>query len=569
MLRYFRGGGVAQVIVGAIVFTIILVFVIEFRAGSQGPTSSLKEQCAVKLGRCIDQKDYYAAFGVIVPRGVDAKGVKRLGLRRAVLEGLVERELLVAQAEKLGLGVGKDLLDAELEAGRAHVSLPAEQARPLSGQLGLCRLDPQRGCEPGADILVRQLRVRRTPTADFDYKLYEREIRVVANRGPREFREAQERELLAEQLRKLVRARVRVSDDEVEYLSQRAVIRSAILSRDWFAKFAIDTRQESVDSWAFEHRGEVDAAWTAAKEAWTDGCPLIREVVVPIPGMVLDDEKNPLRAKAEAARTRITSGEDFAAVAREVSGTPSAILGGSVGCLSKSYGLGGEDLLKAVEKLAPGAVSDVIETPAGYHVVKLEGKLAADRIEAEGRRHVALTLYTRFKADEAMHAFAAELLAAAKGGQKLEDAVRTLTEAKARALLPPRKKPSADEATSPAESSPDRPRFEISQEFSRNGDPLSDVSSKEPVATLAFDLAKPDAIHEKPIETANGLVLIQLKELTKPSADEKRDIARDLRIMKGDDALVRYLADLRRAAGEKLKVDMAFAEDKTMTSDGS
>jgi len=508
-----------------------------------------------------------------VPRGVDAKAVKRLGLRRAVLDGLVERELLVEQAEKLGLGVGKELLDAELEAGRAHISLPAESARELSGQLGLCRLDARgQGCEPGADILVRQLRVRRTPTDPFDYKLYEREVRIVANRGPREFREAQERELLAEQLRKLVRSRVRVSDHEVEFLSQRAVIRSAILSRDWFAKFAVETRPETVDAWAFEHRTEVDAAWEAQKANWTDGCPVIREIVVPMPGLVMDDEKNPLRAKAEAARTRVTSGEDFASVAREVSTTPSAVLGGAVGCLSKAYGVGGDELLKAIEKLQPGAVSEVIETPAGYHVVRLERKLGAQELEAEGRRHVALTLYTRFKADEAMHAFARELLAAVKSGQKLEDTVRALSETTAAAHAPrkkaaPARGEDAPAVASAAESSPDRPRFEISAEFGRADDPIPGVQSREPIATRAFDLGKADALHDKPIETASGLVVIQLKELTLPSPEQKRETRQRLFVFKGDDALVRYVADLRRVANDKLKVDLSFAEDKTVTSD--
>ena len=54
MLSIFRGGGVSQVIVGGIAFSIILVFALEFRAGRNGPTASLKKECAVEIkGACI------------------------------------------------------------------------------------------------------------------------------------------------------------------------------------------------------------------------------------------------------------------------------------------------------------------------------------------------------------------------------------------------------------------------------------------------------------------------------------------------------------------------------------
>ncbi len=88
--------------------------------------------CAVEFdGNCVDAKDYGAAFALIAPRGLDPKQVKALGLNQRVLDGLVERELLVAAAKKEGLGVSDEAVDAELFAGRAHVSLPCG-ARPVA-----------------------------------------------------------------------------------------------------------------------------------------------------------------------------------------------------------------------------------------------------------------------------------------------------------------------------------------------------------------------------------------------------------------------------------------------------
>ena len=57
---------------------------------------------------------------------------------------------------------------------------------------------------------MRLLQVKRTADEPYDYKLYERQIRLMANRGPKEFKEMQERELLAARMRDIVRSRVRI-----------------------------------------------------------------------------------------------------------------------------------------------------------------------------------------------------------------------------------------------------------------------------------------------------------------------------------------------------------------------
>src|SRR6185436_1827071 len=70
---------------------------------------------------------------------------------RRILDGLAERELLYEAAKKLDLGVSDDAIEQELTAGRAYVSLPADEADVLAYQLGLCRRPAMGyGCEPGA-----------------------------------------------------------------------------------------------------------------------------------------------------------------------------------------------------------------------------------------------------------------------------------------------------------------------------------------------------------------------------------------------------------------------------------
>jgi peptidyl-prolyl cis-trans isomerase D len=567
MLNLFRTS-TGKTLVGLVAFGIIAVFVLEFRTGRGSPTSSLTTECAVSYaGNCVDQKDYFAAYGVAA-RVLDPKAARNMRMKKVILDGLAERELLATEAERLGLAVSDDVVDRELAAGRAHVSMPAEQAEAMAFRLGLCRRDPSSyQCEFGSPMGVRQLRVTRTEGEAFDYKLYEKEIRIVANRGPKEFRAAQERELQAEQLRALVRQRARVSENEAfavyDRERSRVTVRSVVLERDWFGKYAVSTSQDAVDQWAAQNATQVDEALKADRDKFTAGCPLVSEIAVALPAGALDHEKSEARAKIDALRERLVKGEAFEAVAREASASPSAPFGGKIGCLTPAYGLGAEQLLEAAKKLTAGKVSDVVETPRGLHVLRLDGTLDATAVEREARAQVARGLYLRFASDQSMRAFATELVNKTKAGAKLEEVAQALTDELSRKNVP--KTGGKDAPMPPGLLAPSRPRFEVSPPFTASGNPLPDVNPRESLAARAFELATPDQVDERPIETQSGLVVLQLKEKTPASREEfeksKGTVLRALQQAKAHEALTRYVADLRKSAGSKLKIDARFGEE--------
>ncbi len=577
MLSFFRSG-VGNVLVAGVAFAIILVFALEFRTGSGGPSGKLSRECAVAYaGNCVDAKEYYAAHGIIVPRGIEPKVSKRLALNKRVLDGLVERELLATEAEKLALKVGEESLEEDLIAGRVRASLPAESLPELAFQLGLC---PSAGsgysCAPGADYPVRQLQVKRTADEPFDYKLYERQVRLLTNRGPKEFKEMQERELLAARMRDIVRSRVRIPDTEAYLLFERdrakAVVRTVSLKRDWFAKFAVDVSDDAASKWALSHQAQVDADWATKKADFSDGCVQAREIFIPLPDGALDDEKGPVRLKAEQARERLVKGEAFEAVAREVSQGQTAILGGDLGCLGSGYGIGADELKKAAEGLKAGDLSPVIESPRGYHVLKITGKLAADKLEHAGRSFVARRLYARFAADEALASFAAELITRAQAGEKLEEATRALAVEFSSKHARKAGANKAETADTPALLAEDRPRFEVSAPFNIAGNPVPDEEPSEPLAQKAFELKKPDELYTKPIPTTAGALVMQLKERTDASREEfvkeKSKVVQALLQAKSSEALARYVQDLKRQAGDKLQVMAQFGEDaKTRSGD--
>lgn len=567
MLSLFRTG-IGNVVVAGIAFLIIVAFAVEFRAGRTGPAGKLARECVVAYdGYCVDAKEYYAAHGLIVPRGVEPKVSKKYSFNKRVLDGLVERELLVAEANKLGLKVGEDALEADLMAGRARASLPADSMTELSGMLGLCPPSPSGyGCAAGADYPVRQVAVRRTEDEPFDYKLYERQVRGLTNRGPKEFKEMQERELLAARMRDIVRSRVRIPDPEAFALYERdrskVVLRTVTLKRDWFAKFAVTVEDAAVDKWSLQNQAQLDSEWTNKKGDWASGCASVKEILIELPPNALDDEKQPVKLKAEQARERISKGESFDAVARQLSQAPSAILGGDVGCVGPGYGIGSRELQKALEGAKAGDLLPVVETPRGYHVLKVVAKVADDKLEPSGRRLAARQLYARFAADEALAKFAEQLITRAKAGEKLEEVTRALAVDASAAHSPKVDKDSAD---TPALLSADRPRFEVSAPFNASGNPVPDVEPTEPLAAKAFELKQPEEVYGKPVATTTGALVMQLKERTVASREEflkdKSKVVEALLHEKSTEALARYVYDLRRAAGDKLKVLSQFGEE--------
>ncbi|TPV95698.1 MAG: parvulin peptidyl-prolyl isomerase [Myxococcales bacterium FL481] len=75
-------------------------------------------------------------------------------------------------------------------------------------------------------------------------------------------------------------------------------------------------------------------------------------------------------AKAQIAEIqgKITAGEDFAVLAQAHSDCPSGQRGGDLGSFSRGQMVPEFD--EAVFGMEVGAVSDVVETPFGYHLIK-------------------------------------------------------------------------------------------------------------------------------------------------------------------------------------------------------
>ncbi|MCX7150012.1 MAG: peptidylprolyl isomerase [Rhodocyclales bacterium] len=92
-------------------------------------------------------------------------------------------------------------------------------------------------------------------------------------------------------------------------------------------------------------------------------------IVLRVPEQASPDQLMRIGARAQAALDQIRRGENFAKVAASYSDAPDGLAGGAMGIrpLDRLPALYGD----AVKKLKPGEVSDILRSPAGFHIIKL------------------------------------------------------------------------------------------------------------------------------------------------------------------------------------------------------
>ncbi len=257
MLSVFRSRGLSSVVYGVIIVAIILVFVIQFNPSAGKRTATLDEQCAARVrGWCIGPKDHLAAFRILIPRGpqgeLETQKAKQMGLMRVALDGLVERELLINEANRIGITVNDEEVTDEIYNGFIHVSVPSDNPG-LSSSLNVMDGKVYAG-------------FRDPKTKRFELKVYERSIKALVGRSPSEFREEQARELIAAKVRDIVRTPVRVSEVEAfeSYVDEKSTATLTYLQvrQSWAAKYAVPTSAADVGAWEKESENQalVDAA---------------------------------------------------------------------------------------------------------------------------------------------------------------------------------------------------------------------------------------------------------------------------------------------------------------------
>jgi peptidyl-prolyl cis-trans isomerase SurA len=119
-----------------------------------------------------------------------------------------------------------------------------------------------------------------------------------------------------------------------------------------------------------------------------------------------EDLKNAMTQAVEVQQ-QARAGGDFAKLAEKYSQDPSAKDGGSLGVFRKNDMI--PELQEALETLKPGEVSDLVQTPAGFHIVKLEERIPGrQKSFEEVRAEIEDRLY-RKKSEERFNQWVSDL----------------------------------------------------------------------------------------------------------------------------------------------------------------
>ncbi len=129
-------------------------------------------------------------------------------------------------------------------------------------------------------------------------------------------------------------------------------------------------REREVDDKIQVSESEIDLYLEERGNAPDEGVEYhIAHVLVRVPEQASPDRVEASRARAEKVRADALAGGDFAKLAAGYSDGPDALKGGDMGWRERDRLP--ELFTEAVKSLAPGDVSEVLRSPAGFHVLKL------------------------------------------------------------------------------------------------------------------------------------------------------------------------------------------------------
>jgi peptidyl-prolyl cis-trans isomerase D len=244
----------------------------------------------------------------------------------------------------------------------------------------------------------------------------------------RRFQEALRDELLIQKLGRLLSESVAVSEAEARdaLRHRREEVRIAYVLFDGSKPpEGLEVSEAEVEALLASEPERVRTAYDERSEEYDRPEQVrARHILVQLPEEADAEAEAAARARMDAIVKRIGEGADFVDVALESSEDPgSKEEGGDLGFFPRGR------MVKPFEEMAfslePGAISEVIRTTHGLHLIRVEEKRAATVVPfEEAQDEIARDLIRTDHSVEAARAGAEELAAAVGEGQSLVEAAR-------------------------------------------------------------------------------------------------------------------------------------------------
>lgn len=539
MLEFFRqhvGGGLLGVL---LVGLLAAAFAFSFGAQSKGWGEGQSEQiAAVAAGYDISESTLDYAYNLLGGRGLNPGDSNAAALKVAAMEGLIERGLLLAAAEKIGITASSD------EAVDRIVESDVYLTRPLNSIFDRMTAYPFFDAKDATEILVSA--GHRIPQSfsndegEFNVDFYKNFIRNHLRQTEDSFIEQQRLELIAERMRQLMVSGIRISEDEVrneyERESDTATIRYIRIIPAYFSDKLKPTAEE-LDEWAKAHADEVKKYYEDNQFRYTDLEEQVRarHILIKADKDADQSKKDAAKAKIEDILKRVRDGEDFAALAKEFSEDPgSGMKGGDLGYNPRGRMVPEFDKVMFALKL--GDISDVVETQYGYHIIKVEGTRKGNVSLEEATPEIADKLYREDKGKTEAETTAKAFIERIKAGEKMDDVI-----------------PKDADNTGPLSM-----KVSTSRKFASTATSIPGIGQAEEMVKAAFD----DKEGAEMFAVGGDYYIMETAERSKPSDEEfakkKDSLESELLAKKQANWLVNEMNEMRKSAEAEGKIKVIY-----------
>jgi peptidyl-prolyl cis-trans isomerase D len=462
---------------------LIAAFVISFGPGSRGfGYQGVSSAYAVKVaGDTVTEQEFHFAY---VARGFTQyppQTARELRLKERTMDQLIERELLAVEAEKLGFNVPEKQVEDMIADGRMFV---LGAARPLDGYV--------------------------YKNGKFDYDRFKTIAQNQLGVTVRHLVEIQQRELLANQVRQLLRVGVKVSPEEVK----QQYIEHGLQVNLEYARFGERKYEEEVgeptaaeiDAYVKAHPDELKKQYEERAFLYknVDKQARLRHIVVDAPKQAPDTAAQAAKSKLDGALGRIKAGTPFSQVAKEVStDARTKGRGGEIGWRKKGLTGFGDAVDAKIFKAKVGDLIGPERTERGFELIEVEAFREGDVPLAEAQKELATEEVRKKKALDKARAEAQAVIDRVHKGEKLE------------AIVP---KEASDANESPeqkqlkqlTQAAGEPVKLQETGLFSRRGDMVQDIGISKELAKKAFELKQGEIAG--PFDVGTGWVVVRVKE---------------------------------------------------------
>jgi peptidyl-prolyl cis-trans isomerase D len=506
------------------------------------------------MGSDIAEGVFQQAYNLQGGRNFGQNDPEATTLRLETLNGLIERELLINLANDVGVTASKDeaedrIINSELSVSRSLASLAQ-------------RIESNMFMDPAimARVLVKDgHRLGQSFNDDndkFDLESYQKFVRHYLQTTEENFVEQQRREIIAERMRQIIASSVRISSGEVRQAYNRendtAQIDYARLIPSYFSD-KLDPTVEELQQWAETHKDELAQYYETNKFRYTNLEKMVgaRLIQIKVAAEASEAEKKAAKTSIERLLKRAKAGTDFVQLAKKYSqDEKSAEKGGDLGFVKR--GQMDSELDEAAFALAPGEMSDVVETKDGFHIIKLEAIREGDVSLEEATQEIAEKLFRETEGKELAKSKGEELLAKLKVGAKLEELISTVeTDGKAKTGLDL--------------------KVLASRAFTRFEKSVPGVGEAPDMVAATFQLAAVGEALPEVYEVRGDYYVASLKERKKPSDDEfdklQDELTSSLLSQKQGSWLLSRVNDIKKQAEEQGDIEIFYTPAKTVGGD--